>query len=172
MSKDLSKDAVKQLVYSYKDQGVTNELYGLGMMLLSEIQQRAAQLDSKSTMALGWATSILAFVFVVTNKITTVIPARFAATSGAFALLAAIFSFSALRTRDDWGWFSDESWLCCTALVSEDELKRYHIRVIHDIRQTHLAATRKKAHRLLFAEIFLGIAAIFLFLGGIHGVTF
>jgi hypothetical protein len=165
---NLSDDEVKDLVYSYKDGEVTNELYTFGMMLLSEIQARAAQLDSKSTTMLGWATGILAFLLIATNKSITAIPARFAAASGVFALLAVICSFLALRTREDWGWPGDTSWLCKTALVSGDELKRFHIRVIHEVRQTHLVATKRKARRLLLAESFIAIAAVFLFIGSIR----
>jgi hypothetical protein len=168
---ELTTDEVKARVYSYQDEKITAELYAFGMMLLSEIQQRAAQLDSKSAVVLGWATGILAFVFFANNKIAPSLPARFATATGAFALLAVVFSFFALRTRDEWGWPTDESWFCSTALTSADELKRYYIRVMHDVRQTHLAATKRKARRLSYAEAFLALAALFLFVGSIGQFT-
>lgn len=64
---DLSKDDVSRIIYSYKDEGVTDELYAFGKMLLSETDDRAKQIDSKATSVLGWATAILAFLFTQTH---------------------------------------------------------------------------------------------------------
>jgi hypothetical protein len=162
----LSKDEVKRLVYLYKDPGITNELYTFGTMLLSEIQQRSGQIDAKAGTVLAWSTGILAFLFAYMPKATGLVNPALTFGSAVFTLLALLFAFNALRTRNDWTWPSDKSWLEETALTDEDEVKRYHIRVMHDVRETHLALTGKKGRSLYHAEKFLIVGATLLF-GGI-----
>lgn len=161
---NLSKQAVGDLVCSYQNSAVTEELYRFGTMMLAEMQERSGRLDSKSAIVLGWATGILAFLFVETNKLSGV-GLYFAFASGIFTLLAVVCCFLALRTRSDWKAPSDKSWIRETALGSEDEIKRYHIRVMHDMRQLNLQITEDKSVRLRLGEIFLTAGAALLFSG-------
>lgn len=163
---DLSKTEVSTLVYSYKeDDGVTDELYRFGTMMLSEVQDRSARLDSKAGTILGWGTGILAFLFVEISKTPEAIKLYFTFGSGLSALLAVIFAFLGLRTRGSWKSASDRAWIKETALCDADELKRYHIRVIHDIRHWRLRITQRKSSQLFWGEIFLSLAAALLFCG-------
>lgn len=156
---------MKRLVYLYKDPGITNELYTFGTMLLSEIQQRSSQIDAKAGTVLAWSTGILAFLFAYMNHATGVINLSFTFASAVFTLLALVSAFYALRTRADWTWPTDNSWFEETALTSEDEVRRYHIRVMHDVRTTHLALTHEKSRCLHRGEKFLIAGAALLFTG-------
>lgn len=64
----LSLEDVKRIVGSYKDSGVTDELYSFGSVLLAEVRNRAGRIDSKAATMLGWATGILAFLFTEIDK--------------------------------------------------------------------------------------------------------
>ena len=125
---DLSKEDVRRLVYSYKDTGVTDELYSFGKMLLSETEERAKQIDSKSTAVLGWATAIVVFLFTQLTKASGVLNLSFGL-AGFFGLLAVGCAYAALRPRHEWLWPSDRDWFEQTAFGSADELKRFHARL-------------------------------------------
>jgi hypothetical protein len=160
---NLSKEHVTTLLNSYEDSSVTNELYEFGTTMLSEIQQRVARLDSKLGAIFGWATGLIAFVLVEANKVVN--PLSFYCTfiSGVFAFFAVVFAFRGLQTRNDWKSPSDKSWFAERHLASEDALKRFHIRVMHDTRSSRLQSTQIKSARLYWAEISLMVASALLF---------
>lgn len=160
----LSKEEVSRLVYSYQDEAVTDELYQFGMVLMSEIQDRADRINSQSTIVLGWATAILALLLTQSNKFGGG-GMYFALVAEVSTILAVIAAFCAGRTRGNWSWPSDSSWIRESALVSKDEMMRYHIRVMHDVRQQHLRITKKKARCLFYSELLLVLGAIALFAG-------
>lgn len=80
-------------------------------------------------------------------------------------MLAVLRAYSALRARNNWRYASDRDWFEKTALSDSDELKRFHIRSIHEIRQLQKAIVDKKGGALLKAQRFLVIAASVLTLG-------
>jgi len=162
---NLSKEEVKKLMSAYADTAVTDELYQFGTTMLSEVQQRVARLDSKLGTMFGWATGLLAFVFVEINKSTDSVSHYCTLGSAVFALLTVVFAFRGLQTRGDWKSPSDKSWFGESHLANEDGLKRYHIRVMHETRLARLQITQIKSVRLHWGEIWLMIAAVLLFVG-------
>jgi hypothetical protein len=104
---DLSPAEVSELVYSYQDSGVTDELYDFGSSLLQEVKNRSERISAKATTVLGWATAILAFLFAESGKFKGNATYYFALCSSIFAISAAVLSFCLLRTRDDWQWPSE-----------------------------------------------------------------
>jgi hypothetical protein len=96
-NKSLSISEVKEVIYSYQDSEVTNQLYAFGSVLLGEIQDRAKQIDGKAVMVLGWSLAVLAFWFTQAQDIRGFIEFIFAAASTVLALLAAAFSYKARR---------------------------------------------------------------------------
>ena len=162
---DLTKDAVKDLIYSYKEPAVTDELYAFGAMLLAEVQERSGQIDSKAATVLGWASGILAFLFTQFGNASGWVSGILATFGGIFALFAVIYSYAALRARRDWRSPSDHDWFEKTALSSADELKRFHVRSIHDVRQVEKEIADKKGTALLKAQWFLLAAAAVLAVG-------
>lgn len=164
---NLSKTEVGDLVYSYPDAAVTDQLFAFGAMTLGEIQESTARINSQSTTVIGWATAILAFLLAGISR-SSGSGLGFVLCSALFALAAVITSFNALRTRPNWG-ASDQSWIHKTALVNEDELKRYHVRVLHDVRKRRQAITNAKSRSLFFGEVCLMLASLSLFAGvGYH----
>ncbi len=159
---DLSKEEVKRLIYGYKDTGVTDELYSFGVMLLSEIGQRSTQIDTKAAITLGWATAVLAFVVSTMRQANSNFYIAITFAGASYALITVVFSFAALRVYDEWAWPSDRDWLEEVALVNADELRRFHIRSIHEIRQNHKSITDRKASRLIWGQRFLVCAGTLL----------
>jgi hypothetical protein len=168
---NLTKDDVKELIYSYEQPQVTDELYTFGAMLLNEVQERSGQIDSKAAVILGWATGILAFLFTQFSSESGWVNGAIVTTGGLFALLAVIFSYSALRARSNWRYPSDRDWFEKTALSDSDELKRFHIRSIHEVRQVQKEIAEVKGDALLKGQRFLLIAASVL-AAGIGGKLF
>ena len=164
-SNDLSKEEVKRLVYAYSDHGVTDELYSFGLMLLNEIGQRSTQIDSKAAMTLGWSTGILAFLFVNIEQTKSNLNLAISFMGGACALIAVILSFAALRVYNEWEWPSDRDWLEETGFIRADELRRFHIRSLHEVRHNHKEIVGRKASRLLWGQSFLAFAGMLLALG-------
>jgi hypothetical protein len=163
--KDLSEAEVKEVIYSYQDSAVTDELYAFGSSLLGDLRSRADHINSKATAVLGWATGILAFLFAENAKFNGTAIHYFALGSSLCAMLAAGSAFLALRTRDDWSWPSDKSWLQKTAVKNGDELKRYHLRVMHGLKHDRHAMVEKKGNLLIYAETFFVLSGAVLLIG-------
>ncbi len=161
---DLSKEEVRDLVYSYQKPEVTDQLYDFGKMLLDEVQSRAGRLNAQSVTVLGWSTAILGFLFAGANRLSGAV-LYFAMVGAVCALAGMMFSVNALRTRGNWNWPSDQSWIHKTGLVQDDELKRYHVRVMHDVRRGRLAIVNAKARSIARAEWSLIFAATVLVTG-------
>lgn len=162
---DLSKEAVSDLVYSYKDNGITEELNSFGLMLLSESQERARQINSAAVTVLTWATGVLALLVTQLDVSATGIQLATLLLGAASSLLAVICSFLALRIKDQWLWPSDKDWFEESALVSKDELTRFHIRSIHEVKQAKEIITERKGLLLFRAQQFLMAGAFLLAIG-------
>ena len=165
ISNDIPIAEVNRIVYSYADTAVTDELYSFGSVLLTEIRTRAGNIDSKSATMLGWSTAILVFLFTQIDRHSGFVALAFAVASGLCCLLSAIYAFLALRARDEWKWPSDKDWFEESALCDADELKRFHIRSMHEVRQAQNRVTDQKGGRLYLSQDFLVVGALLLALG-------
>jgi hypothetical protein len=159
---DLSDAEVEDRIYSYEDMGVTDELLAFGQVLVEEVQQRGGQIDSKAAMVLGWSTAVLAFLLDRVRDVSVVWSLGISLAGGLCALFAAILAYRALRARQGWKYPSDADWFQKSALVSGDELKRFHIRCWHEIRKSQNALVEQKGKLLLSSQWLLVIAAAFL----------
>jgi hypothetical protein len=168
---DLSAAEVSSVVYSYQDAEVTNELYAFGSSLLLDVKNRSEHINAKATTVLGWAIGVLAFLFAESGKINGNAAHFFALCSSLLALLAAVLAFLSLRTRDDWKWPSDKSWFQQKAVKSGDEMRRYHLRVMHEAKQGRHAIVEKKGELLMYAEMSLTLSGLLLFIGLIVKLT-
>lgn len=162
---DLTKETVSNLVYSYKDNAVSEELNSFGLMLLAASQERARQINSTAVTILTWATGILAILITQLDVSATRIQLVILLFGSASSLVAVIYSFLALRIRDEWLWPSDKDWFQKTALVSKDELMRFHIRSIHEVKQAKELITERKGLFLFRAQQFLMSGAFLLATG-------
>lgn len=165
-----SREQVRQLVYQYKDDPViTEELYAFGKMFLSEVESRVKQLEAKATSVLGWSVAILAFLFTQLTKGSSIVDTNVSLLSGTFAALAVERAYLAVRGRSDWLLPSDRDWFGETALGSGDELKRFHIRSIHEMKHNQNEIANRKSRHLLRGEKYLVLAAAIFVAGiGLH----
>ena len=62
--KTVDPKEIERLLLANPYQELTEELFSFGQLLLDEIQQRTAQLDTKLISLLGWTAAILAFLLV------------------------------------------------------------------------------------------------------------
>jgi hypothetical protein len=131
-------------------------------MLLTEVQERAKQIDSKSAIVFGWATAIMAFLFTQMHRSDALVIIVIGFLSAFLSVIAAVFAYLALRTRDEWLWPSDKDWFERSAFGCEDELKRFHIRAMHEARHAQLKATKAKTEHLSISETFLVFSAVVL----------
>ena len=160
LENDLSRNDVKELLWPITDGKVIDELYSFGSMLLSEIKERNAQLESKAAVVLGWATGISAFLFTQIKQVDhwslLALPPIIA------AIVAIIFAYRVIKTRDDWESPSDKDWFCAAAIGKDDDLRLFHIRSMHRVRQNQSVIAMDKANALLWAERWLIFATMLL----------
>jgi hypothetical protein len=159
---DLSKKEVANLVGSDTDSGVTDTLYNFGSSLVSEIQERASAIDSKATTILSWSTAILAFLFAESSNFSTHPEKLFLVSATCFGVFAVIFSFWALRSRNQWEWPGDDLWFPSPLFSSADMMKRHYVCVFHAIKTSHRKLTEEKGRMLSYGEFFLMISALLL----------
>ena len=152
-------------VYSYQDAEVSDELLSFGQTLLDEANDWAKQIDSKATGVLGWATAIVAFLFTQLTKTNGMVNLSLGVASGSFAMLAVRRAYKALQARKGWLWPSDRDWFEETAFGSADELKRFHIRSLHQTRRARMEIDQLKSNHLWRAEKWLVVAAVLLVAG-------
>ena len=165
MRNDLSREQVNDLVYSYDDRAITDELYSFGSILLSNSQERVRQINSRSATVLTWASGILALLFSQVDVALRGVQLLIVLLGSASALVAVICSFMALRLRDGWCSPSDQDWFEKSALVNADELKRFHVRSLHEIRQSEDAMADQKGTLLFRGQQFLMVAAVLMAIG-------
>ncbi len=163
--RELSEQEVDDLIDQYTSEGVTDELYKFGAMLLSENESRAASIDSKATTVVGYSGAILAFLILQAPIWAKATVWELAGISiAAFvAACACVCAFSALRGARDWAWFSEKQWFSkSAALKGADPLKRYYLKCMHGIKQANHRIANQKADSLIKAQMLLAVAAIVL----------
>jgi hypothetical protein len=165
MAFELSETEVKELVYSYKEIGVTNHLYDFGKLLLTDSDRRSARINSQSVTILGWSTAVLAFLIGFGRHFPPSRTPYLVLLGGVFCLMAVALAFFAIQTRQEWAWPSDKAWIHRTALNTEDALRRHHVRVMHTIKRQRQAVVDRKSWFLFLAEVSLTLAALALFVG-------
>jgi hypothetical protein len=171
---EMSNDEVDMVVAGAASEQVTDELYKLGEMLLSEIQERVSGLDSKATTIIGFSGAILAFLVHQSAQPATVstlelvgiiLVALLAGTASAFAFLA-------LKGARNWKWFSERNWFPAPeAKAGTDQLKRYYVRAMHRVERANNRIANKKADNVVKAQVLLALAAIVLALILASGAT-
>ena len=159
---ELSNEEFKNLIHSYTQSGVTDQLYTFGSLLTAELQLRTSQVEAKATTLMGWSTGVLVLLFAtVRTPDKSVIGWLFVA--GSLSVVTAIVcAFSTIRTRNSWATPSDKSWVppSIAKNPSADEMKRYHLMVLHEVRNANVALANSKARMLLIAEAALGLGSV------------
>lgn len=60
---DMSQDETAEMLTTCSDDKVIDHLYAFGMMMITEIGQRADRIEAKANWVVGWASAILAFLY-------------------------------------------------------------------------------------------------------------
>ncbi|MBZ5533026.1 MAG: plasmid SOS inhibition protein A [Acidobacteriia bacterium] len=159
---DLSTGDVKELLKPITNHDVIAELYSFGSTLLIDIKERNSQIEAKAAVVIGWSTGIAAFLFTQIKAEVwgvVVMPAIIA------SIFAVISAYRVIKTRPDWRDPSDKDWFRESALKDADDLRIFHVRSMHDIRQNQSDIAGEKAEFLLRAERWLIASATLLALG-------
>jgi len=152
----------KQLADLHSD-ATAEQLFKFGLLLMTEVQQRTGQIDSKLTSTLGWTSAMLAFLILGTLGtkelfgqvwlVLVVLLAIIAATS------ATLCAFLGLRTQGRWPVPSEIDWFQPSLLGQPERLKRYHILSMLEVRRAHNAFNIRKARLAHSAEICMVMAS-------------
>ena len=112
-STDLCKDEVKRRLGSYEDDGVTDELYGFGTMLVHDAVDRLSKINGTAGAIAAYCAGLIT---ILTSTATIWAKGigpweRFLPIgSAAFAGLAAALAISSMSLRK-LNWFSQDDWL-------------------------------------------------------------
>ena len=164
-STDLCKDEVKRRLGSYEDDGVTDELYGFGTMLVHDAVDRLSKIN-------GTAGAIAAYceglITILTSTATIWAKGigpweRFLPIgSAAFAGLAAALAISSMSLRK-LNWFSQDDWLNSDCLLDKRRIKKFHILSMWSVIDSFDAAYRRKTTRVKRAQYLAAFAVVLLF---------
>jgi hypothetical protein len=148
---------------------VLDQLYSFGEILLNEVQQRSAQLDTKLTTMLGLSGAMMAFLLIgnefwsTASGSSAVIPGLVwyrlgVALASAIGLACIVLCYFGLKLRQ-WDFPSTTDWLNREYLTKADEMKRFHIISMLETHDSHNKNNAKKARNARRAENLLAISA-------------
>ncbi|SRR6266567_3313625 len=162
---DLSQDEVKKLLSPVNNEEVITELYSFGSMLLSDMKEHVSQIESKGAVVLGWSTGTAAFLFTQFDRLKGSLNSAIVFLSLLLAIAAIVSAYLVIRTRGDWRIPSDKDWFMAKALDSPDDLRIFHVRSLHEIKESQAKIADHKGAWLARAELALIACAAFLFVG-------
>lgn len=164
---NLTSDQVLDRTELVSNHQSIDELYCFGSMLLSETRERKSRLESKATNVLVWSMAFVAFIFsrVDSGKFSfnsgARIPSVFALVAAVAAMVSIVFSWMVVRV----GYgpiVGDEHWFPSEDINNPEELKLYHVRVMHTAKTNSEQSANSKGIWLYRAQTFMAISGIFL----------
>jgi hypothetical protein len=162
---DIGIEQAKELLKPVNNKEVIDQLYSFGDRLLSEARERSVRIESKAFNVLTWSLAIIAFIFTQINSTAKVSTSNKIFLIAAFlSVIAVAFSYWVIKSRNNAA-SSDEDWLCRDCLDRPDDLKMFHVRSIHKVRNESSMISDKKSIWLLCAETSLMLAGFILFSG-------
>jgi hypothetical protein len=139
---------------------VVDELFDFGSLVISEAQQRSAQLDSKLGTYLGYGAAIVALLSIgdwealkhgpLALKMVMLI-------SLALAMGAIIAVVIALKS-EQWPVPSEIDWFKSKYIGDGDKLRRYHISALLKAHQEQQQNNETKANTMFVAELLIGVS--------------
>jgi len=163
--KTVNPKEIERLLLANEYQELTEELFSFGQLLLDEIQQRTAQLDTKLISLLGWTAAILAFLLVgdaswlesayKTGLVTTI----FMLLATLSSLGAVICSFLGVKTTV-WQFPSERDWFQTSLFDDVLAMKKYHLISMLETHQAHSRVNARKGQRAHEAEWLLAVSAV------------
>jgi hypothetical protein len=159
-------EEIKHLLLAADNKELTEELFSFGQLLLDEMQQRTAQLDTKLISLLGWTAAILAFLLVgdasglasaTKAGVTTIIMMLMATLT---SLGAVTCSFLGVKTTV-WEFPSEKDWFQTKLFNDPLKMKKFHLISMLVTHQVHNRANDRKGRRAHEAEWLLAASAAF-----------
>jgi hypothetical protein len=163
--KTVDPKEIERLLMANTYQELTEELFSFGQLLLDEVQQRTAQLDTKLISLLGWTAAILAFLLVgdaswleSTYKLglATTITILLATLS---SLGAVACSFLGVKT-EVFQFSSEKDWFKTSLFDDVLTMKKYHLVSMLETHQAHNRLNERKGQRAHEAEWLLAVSAV------------
>lgn len=163
--KTVDPKEIERLLLANPYQELTEELFSFGQLLLDEIQQRTAQLDTKLISLLGWTAAILAFLLVGDASwlesvykigLATTIMMLLATLS---SLGAVVCSFLGVKTTV-WQFPSEKDWFRSSLFDNVLAMKKYHLISMLETHQAHSRVNARKGQRAHEAEWLLAVSAV------------
>jgi hypothetical protein len=170
---ELSASSVDALIDGVSSDGVTNDLFAFGKLLLAATDERAAAIDSKSTALVGYSAAILAFLVTRLPEVRGLPPGQVVtlALAGIAAALACSSAAVVLRGAKNWQGLSETTWFPqADTLASSDKLKRFWLKAMHEMHQSNYRIANRKASQMIAAQLFTALAAVFLAISLVVGV--
>jgi hypothetical protein len=163
MAKLEEKD-VRELLRAYEGEGVTDELYRFGSMLVQEVVERAHRLDAKASALAAYAGGIIVLLNLTSSiwKEAPSVWVRYTlllAATGVFMAGACAVASLRVRTFD---WFSDSEWIKDKYLGDADMLRRYHTLSMYNVHRSHEVVSGRKTAWLSFSVWIFACAGILL----------
>jgi hypothetical protein len=169
MSHQLTEEEVKDRLASYgeTETATTNELYEIGLILVTDSVESLHRLDAKAHAIAGYSAAVFGVLFsaaVLSDKLPVekVWPVVLFL-AAVCALIAAFFSMLAVKLRSV-EWFSPDEWFKKELLSKPEGLRRYHVLCMYGVRQSNRKEHHQKARNLRRAQILLCIAYLLMFL--------
>ena len=138
---------------------VVEILWSFGNSMISESQQRAAQIDSKLGVYLTYGTAIIALLGIsaVATKLSA-IAVWLVSVSVICSAGAVVCAMAGLRS-ETWAAPSEVDWFKKDYLHDADKLRRYHITALLKSHQLQQERSSMKALMMFIAEWLIGAAA-------------
>jgi hypothetical protein len=163
----LDEKEAQRRVWELSDPGVLDQLFSFGQMLLAEVQQRSAQIDSKLTVMLGLSGAMIAFILAGNelwgSSATAIFGLRWLRAIIAVAVVALLlsiyFTYQGLRLRE-WLVPSEGDWIQVDLLKDPEYMKRHHILSVLDAHRSHNQLNLIKGAYARRAELYVLAAAI------------
>lgn len=158
---------VEDMLQVYDSTKVTDELYGMGKLLMEECSARVERLDSKSSTIAGYSGAIIGLI-VSTFPIWTSAADKWAIALVALGSLVGLIG-GAIALWSSWPKTfllpSDSDWFEEDGLKDPDRLKRYYISSLHISIASHEQVNAKKVCKIKVSQICLGVMVFCLLLG-------
>lgn len=149
----LTESDVREILASYKDAAVTDELYRFGQVMVEKALERFKSLDTKATAIAAYSIGIITLlVSTQTTWAKTLQAWAFLPVfCGLTAFISAACAVSALWLRKT-NWFSQYEWLNPKHVANVEALRRYHLINMWGVLSSHQTACDGKATRIMLAE--------------------
>ncbi len=150
LDNQLNNAEVGRRLVSYGPTTTTDELYAFGLALVEESIERFRSYDSKATSIAGYAGAIIALLVSQFSELNRAVDPGAMVFLFLAALVALIAAGLGLRTLslERILWYSPREWFHEDCLSDTDKLKRFRILTMYEVRQSYIAAGRKKARRV------------------------